>query len=91
MMQQGQAEQFRGSRDDKVHGPGAAVPALGGEVALYLPGAGIRAVMHRYPAKRGPQVPDQVFPILRRSGTIEELKLRDQSLACNPRLEGDTR
>lgn len=46
VMQQGQAEQFRGGRDDQVYRPGAAMLAAGGEVALYLPGAGVRAVMH---------------------------------------------
>src|ERR1700722_6842164 len=64
VMEQCQAEQFRGRRDDKVYRPGAAVLAQGGEIALHLPGAGVSAVVDRYPAEGGPQIPDRVFSVL---------------------------
>jgi hypothetical protein len=83
-MQQGQAEQFGGRRYYQVDRPGAAVLAERGELALDLPGAGVRSVVHGHPAERGPQVVDHCLSVLHGPGAVAELQFGDRADGDQP-------
>ena len=79
VVQQREAMQLRGRRDNQVDRSTTPVLPSRGELILNFPRSRVSTVVDRHPAERGPYVLDGRGPIGRRSRTIEELQLGDRT------------